>query len=102
MKKVRKGDEIIVLTGKNKGERGIVQIVQGDRVTVEGINLVKKHVKPNPAKGVAGGVISKVMPIHISNVALVDANGKASRVGIKIVDGKKVRFLKTTSAELSA
>ena len=65
---------------------------------VEGINLVKKHVKPNPMKGTTGGVESKTMPLHISNVSLVDANGKASRVGIKVEDGKKVRFLKTTGA----
>ena len=102
MNKIRKGDEVVVITGKDKGKRGVVLAVGGDNVTVEGINLVKKHVKPNPMKGTTGGVIDKTMPLHISNVALVDANGKASRVGIKVEDGKKVRFLKTTGTVLGA
>ncbi|MDR5737309.1 MULTISPECIES: 50S ribosomal protein L24 [unclassified Caballeronia] len=102
MNKIRKGDEVIVITGKDKGKRGTVLVVAEDRVTVEGINLVKKHVKPNPMKGTTGGVEAKSMPLHISNVALVDANGKASRVGIKVEDGKKVRFLKSTGATLNA
>ncbi|KNH10332.1 LSU ribosomal protein L24p (L26e) [Candidatus Burkholderia brachyanthoides] len=102
MNKIRKGDEVIVTTGKDKGKRGTVLAVAEDRVIVEGINLVKKHVKPNPMKGTTGGVEAKSMPRHISNVALVDANGKASRVGIKVEDGKKVRFLKSTGATLNA
>ncbi len=102
MNKIRKGDEVIVTTGKDKGKRGTVLVVAEDRVTVEGINLVKKHVKPNPMKGATGGVEAKSMPLHISNVALVDANGKASRVGIKVEDGKKDRFLKSTGATLNA
>ncbi|CCD39066.1 LSU ribosomal protein L24p (L26e) [Candidatus Paraburkholderia kirkii UZHbot1] len=102
MNKIRKGDEVIVITGKDKGKRGTVLAVAEDRVTVEGINLVKKHVKPNPMKGTTGGVEAKSMPLHISNVALVDANGKASRVGIKVEEGKKVRFLKSTGATLNA
>jgi large subunit ribosomal protein L24 len=102
MNKIRKGDEVIVTTGKDKGKRGTVLVVAEDRVTVEGINLVKKHVKPNPMKGTTGGVEAKTMPLHISNVALVDANGKASRVGIKVEDGKKVRFLKSTGATFNA
>jgi large subunit ribosomal protein L24 len=102
MKKIRKGDEVIVVTGKDKGKRGTVLVVGAEHVTVEGINLVKKHVKPNPMKGSTGGVESKSMPLHISNIALVDANGKASRVGIKVEEGKKVRFLKSTGAVLSA
>jgi large subunit ribosomal protein L24 len=102
MNKIRKGDEVIVITGKDKGRRGVVLVVSDDRVTVEGVNLVKKHVKPNPMKGTTGGVEAKTMPLHISNVALVDASGKASRVGIKVEDGKKVRFLKTTGAVLGA
>ncbi|MDR5855632.1 50S ribosomal protein L24 [Caballeronia sp. LZ062] len=102
MNKIRKGDEVIVITGKDKGKRGTVLAVAEDRVTVEGINLVKKHVKPNPMKGTTGGVEAKSMPLHISNVALVDANGKASRVGIKVEDGRKVRFLKSTGATLNA
>jgi large subunit ribosomal protein L24 len=102
MNKIRKGDEVIVITGKDKGKRGTVLAVAEDRVTVEGINLVKKHVKPNPMKGTTGGVEAKSMPLHISNVALVDANGKPSRVGIKIEGDKKVRFLKSTGATLNA
>jgi large subunit ribosomal protein L24 len=102
MKKIRKGDEVIVTAGKDKGKRGIVLSVGEERLTVEGINLVKKHVKPNPMKGTTGGVEAKTMPLHISNVALVDANGKASRVGIKVDGDKKVRFLKTTGAVLGA
>ena len=102
MNKIRKGDEVIVIAGKDKGKRGNVLVVDGDRLTVEGLNLVKKHVKPNPMKGTTGGVESKSMPLHISNVSLVDANGKPSRVGIKVEEGKKVRFLKTTGAVLSA
>lgn len=102
MNKIIKGDEVIVLVGKDKAKRGTVLAVQGDHVVVEGVNLAKKHVKPNPMKGTTGGVVDKAMPLHISNVALVDANGKASRVGIKVEGGKKVRFLKTTGAVVGA
>jgi large subunit ribosomal protein L24 len=102
MNKIRKGDEVIVITGKDKGKRGVVLAVADDRVTVEGLNIAKKHVKPNPMKGTTGGVEAKAMPLQISNVALVDANGKPSRVGIKVEGDKKVRFLKTTGAVLSA
>ena len=102
MNKIRKGDEVVVVTGKDKGKRGVVLVVADDRVTVEGLNIAKKHVKPNPMKGTTGGVEAKAMPLHISNVALVDANGKPSRVGIKVEGEKKVRFLKTTGAVLSA
>jgi large subunit ribosomal protein L24 len=102
MNKIRKGDEVIVITGKDKGKRGVVLAVADDRVTVEGLNIAKKHVKPNPMKGTTGGVEAKAMPLHISNVALVDANGKPSRVGIKVEGDKKVRFLKSTGAVLSA
>ncbi|WP_322106924.1 50S ribosomal protein L24 [Paraburkholderia sp. J41] len=102
MNKIRKGDEVIVITGKDKGKRGVVIAIGEERVTVEGINIAKKHVKPNPMKGTTGGVEAKAMPLAISNVALVDANGKPSRVGIKVEGDKKVRFLKTTGAVLSA
>ncbi|AKJ69830.1 50S ribosomal protein L24 [Pandoraea thiooxydans] len=102
MNKIRKGDVVIVLAGKDKSKRGTVLSVDGDRLVVEGINLVKKHVKPNPMKGTTGGVVDKAMPLHISNVALVDANGKPSRVGIKVEGGEKVRFLKTTGAVVGA
>ena len=103
MNKIRKGDQVIVTTGRDKGKRGTVaERVSEQLLIVEGINVVKKHVKPNPMKGTTGGVEAKTMPLHISNVALVDANGKASRVGIKVEDGKKVRFLKTTGTVLGA
>jgi large subunit ribosomal protein L24 len=102
MNKIRKGDEVVVVTGKDKGKRGVVLVIADDRVTVEGLNIAKKHVKPNPMKGTTGGVEAKAMPLHISNVALVDANGKPSRVGIKVEGDKKVRFLKSTGAVLSA
>ncbi|AHB04015.1 MULTISPECIES: 50S ribosomal protein L24 [Pandoraea] len=102
MNKIRKGDQVIVLTGKDKAKRGTVLAVDGDKLVVEGVNVAKKHVKPNPMKGTQGGVVDKTMPIHVSNVALVDANGKPSRVGIKVEDGKKVRFLKTTGAVVGA
>ncbi|MEM5368123.1 50S ribosomal protein L24 [Paraburkholderia azotifigens] len=101
MNKIRKGDEVVVITGKDKGKRGVVLAVGENRVTVEGLNIAKKHVKPNPMKGTTGGVEAKAMPLQISNVALVDANGKPSRVGIKVEGDKKVRFLKTTGAVLA-
>lgn len=103
MNKIRKGDQVIVLTGRDKGKRGtVVSRVDEDHVLVDGVNIVKKHVKPNPMKGTTGGVEAKAMPLQKSNVALVDANGKPSRVGIKVEDGKKVRFLKSTGATISA
>lgn len=93
MEKIRKGDVVVVLTGKDKGKTGVVtRRVDADYVTVEGIKVAKRHVRPNPAAGIEGGVVAKVMPIHISNVALFNAKTqKADRVGIKEVDGKKVR-----------
>ena len=103
MNKIRKGDQVIVLTGRDKGKRGVVAArVDEDRVTVDGVNIVKKHVKPNPMKGVTGGVIEKTMPIHQSNVAIFNAvSGKADRVGIKLLaDGKKVRVYKSSGEEI--
>ncbi len=97
MEKIRKSDEVIVLAGKDKGKRGVVQQrVDAEHVIVEGINIAKKAVKPNPMTGVAGGIVDKAMPIHVSNVALYNAaTGKADRVGFKEVDGKKVRVFKS-------
>jgi len=102
MNKIRKGDEVVVLTGKDKNKRGVVLArVSEDLLLVEGVNVVKKHQKPNPMKGVAGGVIDKTMPIHQSNVSLFDKEtGKPSRVSIQVVDGKSVRVLKSTGAQL--
>jgi large subunit ribosomal protein L24 len=104
MNKLRKGDQVIVLTGRDKGKRGaIAQRVDADHVIVEGVNIVKKHVKPNPLKGTTGGVIDKTMPIHQSNVAIYNAaTGKADRVGIKIDGDKKTRVFKSNGAEIKA
>ena len=105
MNKLRKGDEVIVITGRDKGKRGKVASRQDDaHLLVEGINLVKKHTKPNPMKGVSGGIVEKNMPIHQSNVAIFNATtGKADRVGIKLLaDGKKVRVFKSSGDEIKA
>ena len=105
MNKIRKGDQVIVLTGRDKGKRGTVSLrVDDDRVVVDGVNMVKKHVNPNPMKGNTGGVIDKIMPIHQSNLAIFNpATAKADRVGIKLLaDGKKVRVYKSSGAEIKA
>ena len=105
MNKIRKGDQVIVTTGRDKGKRGTVtQRVDEQRIVVEGVNVVKKHVKPNPMKGTTGGVIDKTMPIHQSNVAIYNAaTGKGDRVGIKLLeDGKKTRVFKSTGDEIKA
>jgi large subunit ribosomal protein L24 len=104
MNKIRKGDQVIVLTGRDKGKRGTVaQRVDDERIVVEGVNIVKKHVKPNPMKGTTGGVVDKTMPIHQSNVAIYNAaTGKADRVGIKIDGDKKTRVFKSSGAEIKA
>ena len=105
MNKIRKGDEVIVLAGRDKGKRGTVaQRVDADRLLIEGVNVVKKHVKPNPMKGATGGIVDKSMPIHQSNVAIFNAaSGKADRVGVKFLqDGKKVRVFKSSGEEIKA
>ncbi|MGG4605422.1 50S ribosomal protein L24 [Alcaligenaceae bacterium 429] len=103
MQKIRKGDEVIVLTGRDKRRRGTVLTVDGDRVIVEGINVVKKHVRPNPMAGSQGGIVDKTMPIHVSNVALFNAETeKADRVSISEVDGKKVRVYRSTGKVVGA
>jgi len=100
MQRIRKGDEVIVIAGKDKGKHGVVLArVDDAHVTVEGIGLVKKHVRPNPMKGVAGGIVDKTMPIDISNVMVFNpATKKGDRVGVKVVDGKKVRVFKSNGA----
>ena len=103
MNKLRKGDVVVAITGRDKGKRGtILSRVDDDHVLVEGLNLAKKHVKPNPMKGVAGGITTKPMPIHQSNVAIWNAaTGKPDRVGIKVADdGAKKRVYKSTGAEV--
>ena len=105
MNKIRKGDQVIVLTGRDKGKRGTVtQRVDDERIVVEGVNIVKKHVKPNPMKGTTGGVVEKSMSIHQSNVAIYNpATAKADRVGVKLLaDGKKVRVYKSSGDEIKA
>lgn len=105
MEKIRKGDDVVVTTGKDKGKRGtVVRRVDADHVVVEGVNRAKKHVKPNPIKGVAGGIVDKDMPIHISNVALFNpATNKADRVGFKsLEDGRKVRVFKSNGELVNA
>ncbi len=105
MNKLKKGDQVVVLAGRDKGKRGtIARRVDADHIVVDGINMVKKHVKPNPMKGTTGGVVDKTMPIHQSNVAIFNpATGKADRVGIKLLeDGKKVRVYKSSGDEIKA
>ena len=105
MEKIRKGDDVIVIAGKDKGKRGTVaRRVDAERVVVEGVNRVKKHVKPNPVKGVVGGVVDKDMPLHISNVALFNPKTqKADRVGFKLLeDGSKVRVFKSNGETVGA
>ena len=105
MDKIRKGDEVVVITGKDKGKRGtVVRRVDAEHLVIEGVNRAKKHVKPNPMKGVAGGIVDKDMPIHISNVALFNpATKKADRVGIKsLEDGRKVRVFRSNGELVNA
>src|SRR5450631_1268874 len=114
MNKIRKGDQVIVLTGRDKGRRGtVLSRVDAERLIVEGVNVVKKHVKPNPMKGVTGGVVDKTLSIHQSNVAIYNtATGKADRVGIKFLaeaekKSKKtiergVRVYRSSGAEIKA
>lgn len=99
MRKIKKGDDVVVIAGRDKGSRGTVARVMadGERLIVENVNMVKKHQKPNPLTGQPGGIVEKEMPLHISNVGLYNpATGKADRVGIKTLeDGRKVRFFKS-------
>jgi large subunit ribosomal protein L24 len=104
MNHIRKGDEVIVLTGRDKKRRGLVLArVDDDHVLVEGVNVVKKHVKANPMANNPGGIIEKTLPIHISNVALFNpSTGKADRVGVKEIDGRKVRVFRSNGAVVGA
>ncbi len=105
MNKIRKGDQVIINTGKDKGKTGTVtSILDSGHVLVEGLNLAKKHAKPNPMKGVTGGIISKEMPLDISNVALFNnATQKADRVGFKTLDdGRKIRVFKSNGEAVDA
>ncbi len=105
MDKIRKGDEVVVIAGKDKGKRGMISVrVDAEHVVVEGVNRAKKHVKPNPVKGVVGGVVDKDMPLHVSNVSLYNpATQKADRVGFKTLeDGSKVRIFKSSGEVVKA
>ncbi|UXI67377.1 50S ribosomal protein L24 [Tahibacter amnicola] len=96
MNRIRKGDQVTVITGKNKGQKGEVLRVAGDRVFVQNMNLVKRHTKPNPQANQPGGIIEREASIHISNVQLVNpASGKGERIGFKVLqDGRKVRVFR--------
>jgi large subunit ribosomal protein L24 len=106
MNKIRKGDQVVVITGKDKGKRGTVlsMVTESERVLVEGINRVKKHTKPNPMKGSTGGIVEKEMSIHLSNVAIFNpTSGKADRVGFKSMDDKrKVRVFRSNGEQIDA
>jgi large subunit ribosomal protein L24 len=103
MQKIRKGDQVVVTTGKEKGKRGaVLRVFETGKVLIEGVNRVKKHQRPNPVKGQTGGIIDKEMPVHVSNVMLVNpATGKGDRVGFKFLEAqagnapRKVRFFKS-------
>lgn len=104
MKKIRRDDEVIIIAGKDKGKRGKVLKVSDDgRVTVSGVNMIKRHTKPNPMLGTPGGIVEKEAPIHASNVAIFNgATGKADRVGFKVLeDGSKVRIYKSNQEVIS-
>lgn len=104
MRKIKKNDDVIVIAGKDKGSRGNVLSVLGDRLLVSGVNKVKKHQKPNPVKGLTGGIVEVEMSIHASNVAIFNATSKkADRVGIKTLeDGRKVRVFKSSGEVIDA
>jgi large subunit ribosomal protein L24 len=103
MQRIRKGDEVIVIAGRDKGKRGtVLRRVDAERLVVEGVNRVKKHQRPNPMKGLAGGIVDKDMPIHVSNLALFNpATQKADRVGFKTLeDGRKVRVFRSNGEQV--
>jgi large subunit ribosomal protein L24 len=105
MNKIRKGDQVVVTTGKDKGKRGtVLRVLPTSRIVVEGINRVKKHQKPNPMKGLTGGIVEKEMALHVSNVAIFNsASSKADRVGFRVLeDGRKVRFFKSNGEVVDA
>ncbi len=105
MQRIRKGDEVVVISGRDKGKRGtVLRRVNAEFLVVEGVNRVKKHQRPNPMKGVTGGIVDKDMPIHVSNLALFNpATQKADRVGFKqLQDGRKVRVFKSNGEQVDA
>ena len=104
MGKIKRDDEVVVLAGKDKGKRGKVRkIVDGDRVIVSGVNMIKKHTRPNPQAGVQGGIVEREAPIQVSNVAIFNPEtNRGDRVGYRIDDGKKVRIYKSSGAQIDA
>ena len=105
MQKIKKGDEVVVISGRDKGKRGtVLRRVDSEHLVVEGVNRAKKHQRPNPMKNVTGGIVDKDMPIHISNVALYNpATQKADRVGFKtLADGRKVRVFRSNGEQVDA
>jgi large subunit ribosomal protein L24 len=104
MNRIRKGDQIIVIAGADKGKKGEVVRVAGDRVIVQNVNIIKRHTKPNPQAGQAGGIVEREAPIHISNVMLLNsASGKGERVGFKVLEnGRKVRVFRSSGEAIDA
>ena len=105
MQRIKKGDEVIVISGRDKGKRGtVLRRVDDERLVVEGVNRVKKHMRPNPMKGITGGIADKDMPIHVSNVALFNpATQKGDRVAFKVLgDGRKVRIYRSNGEQVDA
>jgi len=105
MRKIKKGDDVVVIAGKDKGKRGsVLRVVDAEHVVVEGVNVVKKHQRPNPMKGLTGGIVDKEMPLHISNVAIFNsATKKADRVGFKLLtDGRRVRVFRSNGEMIDA
>jgi len=105
MQRIRKGDEVVVLSGRDKGKRGtVLRRIDAEHVVVEGVNRVKKHQRPNPMKGEQGGIVTKEMPIHVSNVAIWNPiTKKADRIGLRTLeDGRKVRFYKSNGELIGA
>jgi large subunit ribosomal protein L24 len=105
MQKIKKGDEVIVIAGRDKGKRGtVLRVVDGEHLLVEGANRVKKHQRPNPLKGTTGGIVDKELPLHVSNVAIFNpVTKKADRIGTKVLDdGRRVRCYKSNGEVLDA
>jgi len=105
MRKIKKGDDVIVITGRDKGKRGaVVRVVDLEHVLVDGINRVKKHQRPNPQKNLQGGIVEKDMPMHVSNIVIFNpATKKADRVGVKMLeDGRRVRYYKSNGEVIDA
>jgi large subunit ribosomal protein L24 len=103
MRKIRKGDNVVVIAGRDKGKRGdVARVVDAEHVIVSGVNSVKRHTRPNPLKNQPGGIVSKDMPIHVSNVAIWNpVTGKPDRVGVRVLeDGRRVRFFKSNGEQV--